>query len=32
VEVVDGAFHEEDSKELVFKKAGPILLEPILKV
>ncbi len=44
VEVVDGSFHEVDSNELAFKmagifalkdafkKAGPILLEPIMKV
>jgi elongation factor G len=44
VEVVDGTFHEVDSNELAFKmagifalkdafkKAGPILLEPIMKV
>jgi len=43
-EVVDGSFHEVDSNELAFKmagifalkdafkKAGPILLEPIMKV
>ena len=44
VEVVDGSFHEVDSNELAFrmagifalkdafKKAGPILLEPLMKV
>ncbi|HYG23991.1 MAG TPA: elongation factor G [Verrucomicrobiae bacterium] len=44
VEVIDGSFHEVDSNELAFKmagifalkdafkKAGPILLEPIMKV
>jgi elongation factor G len=44
VEIVDGSFHEVDSNELAFrmagifamkdafKKAGPILLEPIMKV
>ena len=44
VQVVDGTFHEVDSNELAFKmagifalkdafkKAGPILLEPIMKV
>ena len=44
VEVTDGSFHEVDSNELAFKmagifalkdafkKAGPILLEPIMKV
>jgi elongation factor G len=44
VQVVDGSFHEVDSNELAFKmagifalkdafkKAGPILLEPIMKV
>ncbi len=44
VKVVDGSFHEVDSNELAFKmagifalkdafkKAGPILLEPIMKV
>jgi elongation factor G len=44
VEIVDGTFHEVDSNELAFKmagifalkeafkKAGPILLEPIMKV
>ena len=44
VEVLDGSFHEVDSNELAFrmagifalkdafKKAGPILLEPIMKV
>jgi len=44
VDVVDGSFHEVDSNELAFKmagifalkdafkKAGPILLEPIMKV
>lgn len=44
VEVVDGSFHEVDSNELAFrmagifalkdafKKAGPIILEPIMKV
>jgi elongation factor G len=44
VEVVDGSFHEVDSNELAFrmagifalkdafKKAGPVLLEPIMKV
>src|SRR5450759_1317624 len=44
VEVVDGSFHEVDSNELAFrmagifalkdafKKAGPILIEPLLKV
>src|SRR6202790_5111998 len=44
VEVVDGSFHEVDSNEIAFrmagifalkdalKKAGPILLEPIMKV
>jgi elongation factor G len=35
-QVVDGTFHEVDSNELAFKdafkKAGPILLEPIMKV
>ena len=44
VQVVDGSFHEVDSNELAFKmagifalkdafkKAGPVLLEPIMKV
>jgi elongation factor G len=44
VEIVDGSFHEVDSNELAFrmagifalkdafKKAGPILLEPLMKV
>jgi len=44
VQVVDGSFHEVDSNELAFKmagifalkesfkKAGPILLEPVMKV
>jgi elongation factor G len=44
VEIVDGSFHEVDSNEMAFKmagifalkdafkKAGPILLEPIMKV
>src|SRR3989441_1233792 len=44
VEIVDGTFHEADSNELAFKmagifalkdafkRAGPILLEPIMKV
>ena len=44
VQVTDGSFHEVDSNELAFKmagifalkdafkKAGPILLEPIMKV
>ncbi|MFN7138061.1 MAG: elongation factor G, partial [Limisphaerales bacterium] len=44
VDIVDGSFHEVDSNELAFKmagifalkdafkKAGPILLEPIMKV
>ncbi len=44
VEIVDGTFHEVDSNELAFKmagifalkeaakKAGPILLEPVMKV
>ena len=44
VEIVDGSFHEVDSNELAFKmagifalkdafkKAGPIILEPIMKV
>ncbi|MBA4146933.1 MAG: elongation factor G [Verrucomicrobia bacterium] len=44
VDVVDGSFHEVDSNELAFKmagifalkdafkKAGPVLLEPIMKV
>ncbi|MGI8966628.1 MAG: elongation factor G, partial [Limisphaerales bacterium] len=44
VQIVDGSFHEVDSNELAFKmagifalkdavkKAGPILLEPIMKV
>ncbi|EEF61397.1 elongation factor G [Pedosphaera parvula] len=44
VDVIDGSFHEVDSNELAFKmagifalkdafkKAGPILLEPIMKV
>jgi elongation factor G len=44
VQVIDGSFHEVDSNELAFKmagifalkdafkKAGPILLEPIMKV
>jgi elongation factor G len=44
VEITDGSFHEVDSNELAFKmagifalkdafkKAGPILLEPIMKV
>jgi elongation factor G len=44
VEVVDGSFHEVDSNELAFrmagifalkdafKKAGPIILEPLMKV
>ena len=44
VQIVDGTFHEVDSNELAFKmagifafkdavkKAGPILLEPIMKV
>jgi elongation factor G len=44
VEIVDGSFHEVDSNELAFKmagifalkdafkKAGPVLLEPIMKV
>jgi len=44
VEIIDGSFHEVDSNELAFrmagifamkdafKKAGPIILEPIMKV
>ncbi len=44
IEIVDGTFHEVDSSELAFKmagifalkdavkKAGPILLEPVMKV
>ena len=44
IEIVDGSFHEVDSNELAFKmagifalkdafkKAGPIILEPIMKV
>jgi elongation factor G len=44
VEIIDGSFHEVDSNELAFKmagifalkdafkKAGPILLEPIMKI
>jgi elongation factor G len=44
IEIVDGSFHEVDSSELAFKmagifalkdaakKAGPVLLEPIMKV